>query len=268
MQRALLAGLVVGAVAPMIGLFLVLRRLSLIGDTLSHASLAGVAAGFMLKIYPLATGLVFAFAAAFGVERLRETYKRQGELALAIVLSVSIALAVVLISLSQSFNAGLFSYLFGSLVTVTVQDVWVIAAVGLIVGAVVLLLYKEFFYITLDEELARVSGLPVRTLNLVMALLTAITVAAAMRIVGILLVSALTVLPVAAALRVVRSFRSALIVSIGFGEASVLGGIVTAYYLNFAPGGTVVLFAALLLLGTPAWRALVRAGGVSSRTPE
>lgn len=169
------------------------------------------------------------------------------------------ALAVVLISLSQSFNAGLFSYLFGSLVTVTAQDVWVIAAVGLIVGVAVLLLYKDFFYITLDEELARVSGLPVRTLNLVMSLLTAITVAAAMRIVGILLVSALTVLPVATALRLVRSFKSALIVAIGCAEVSVLGGIVAAYYLNLAPGGTVVLTAALLLLGTAAWRAAVTA---------
>lgn len=255
MQRALLAGVVVGAIAPLVGLFLVLRRLSLIGDTLAHASLAGVAAGFLLKVYPVATALLFSFGAAFGVERLREVYKKQGELALAITLSISVALAVVLISLSQSFNAGLFSYLFGSLVTVTVRDVRVITAVGLIVAVVIRMLYKELFFVTFDEDLARVSGLRVRTLNLILSALTAVTVTVAMRVVGILLVSALMVLPVATALRLARSFRNAIAISVAVSEASVLGGLVSAYYLNLAPGGTVVLTSALLLLVSVVWSA-------------
>lgn len=249
MQRAFLAGTVVGLICPVIGLFLVLRRLSLIGDTLAHVSLAGVAMGLLMKVYPVVTALLFALAAGLGIEKLREAYRRYGELAVAITLSFSVALAVVLISLGKSMNADLFSYLFGSIMTVARRDLLTIAGLGIGILLVVALLYKELFFITFDEELARTSGLPVRTLNVLFTLLTAITVAIAMRVVGVLLVSSLLILPVAASLQVARSFRGALGLAVVFGEVAVVVGLVSAYHLDLAPGGTVVLTAVALLVG-------------------
>lgn len=267
MNRALLAGAVVGIICPVIGLFLVLRRLSLIGDTLAHVSLAGVATGLLMKVYPVLTALLFALAAGIGIEKLREQYRRYGELAVAITLSFSVALAVVLISLGKSFNADLFAYLFGSIMTVTSRDVWLIAGLGAGVLAVVGLLFKELFFITFDEELARIGGLPVRGLNVLFTVLTAVTVAVAMRVVGILLISSLMVLPVAASLQVARSFRAALALAVAFSQLAVLAGLLAAYYLDLAPGGTVVLTAVALLLAVLAARrrlaprAAGRAGG-------
>lgn len=258
MTRALLAGAVVAAVCPVIGLFLVLRRLAMIGDTLAHVSLAGVAAGLLMKIYPVVTALLFTLAAGIGIEQLRQEYRRYGELAAAITLSFSVAIAVVLISLGRSLNADLFAYLFGSLMTVTGQDLWTIAGLGAGVLVVVGLLGKELFFLAFDEELARVGGLPVRRLNLLFTVLTAVTVAVAMRVVGVLLISSLLVLPVAAGLQVARSFRSALLISVAFAQTAVGVGLVSAFYLDLAPGGTVVLTAVALLLGVLGIRHLVR----------
>nr|PZN37151.1 MAG: metal ABC transporter permease [Bacillota bacterium] len=249
MNRALLAGAMVGLICPVVGLFLVLRRLSLIGDTLAHVSLAGVAAGLVLKVYPVVTGLLFSLVAGLGIEKLREQYQRYGELAVAITLSSAAALSVILLSLGNAMNVDLFSYLFGSIMGVTAYDLWLIGGVGLGVLLVAGALFKELFFVTFDEELARASGLPVRALNVLYTLLTAVTVAVAMRVVGVLLVSSLLVLPVAASLQVARSFRGALALGVLFGEVSVLAGLVSAYYLDLAPGGTVVLTAVLLLLG-------------------
>ncbi len=248
MNRALMAGAVVGLICPVIGMFLVLRRLSLIGDTLAHVSLAGVAAALLMKVHPVVTALCFSLAAGLGIEKLRETYRRYAELAVAITLSFSVALAVVLISLGKSFNADLFSYLFGSIMTVTHQDVWIIAGLGLAILLAVGVLFKELFLITFDEELASVGGLPVRALSILFTVLTAVTVAATMRVVGVLLISSLMVLPVATSLQLARSFRSAMLLSVLFAEVAVLGGLFSAYYLDLAPGGTVVLTAVAILL--------------------
>ncbi|MCG0239166.1 MAG: metal ABC transporter permease [Firmicutes bacterium] len=258
MNRALLAGAMVGLICPVVGLFLVLRRLSLIGDTLAHVSLAGVATGLVLKVYPVVTGLLFALAAGLGIEKLREQYRRYGELAVAITLSSAAALSVILLSLGNAMNVDLFAYLFGSIMGVTVYDLWLIGGVGLGVLLLAALLFKELFFITFDEELAQASGLPVRGLNVLYTLLTAVTVAVAMRVVGVLLVSSLLVLPAAASLQVARSFRGALALAVLFGEVSVLVGLVSAYYLDLAPGGTVVLTAVLLLLGVLGARRLRR----------
>lgn len=262
MQRALLAGIVIGAVAPAIGTFLVLRRLSLFGETLAHVSLAGVAAGFLWNIYPVLSALGLSLLAAGAIERLRRAYPRHGEVALATTLSAGIGLAAVLISLYRG-SGDLLAYLFGNIVTISWPDVIVVAGAGLVALAAVYWLYHDLISAALDEELASIAGLPVRALGLLFALLTAATVAVTMRLVGVLLVSSLMVLPVAAALQLSRSFRAVVIWAIVLGEAAVVVGLALAFYLDLAPGGTVVLTAVALLLG-----ALAAAKGVRRRAGE
>lgn len=251
MQRALLAGLTVAVVCPLIGVFLVLRRLSLIADTLSHVALAGIAIGLFVGVHPILSALVVAIAGGVGVDALRARGRMFGEAALAVFLSGGLAVAIVLIGLARGFTVDLFGYLFGSITTVTPLDVWVIAGLGGLTAAIVLGLYKELFAITFDEETARTSGLPVRALNLLFTVLTALVVVLAMRIVGVLLVGALLVLPTLAAMQVASSFRGTLVAAIIFAVTAVLLGLVAAFYLDVAAGGAIVLVA-LALLGAAA----------------
>lgn len=248
MQRALLAGLIVAVVGPAIGLFLVLRRLSMYGDTLAHVSLAGVAAGMLSGIYPVVSGLVFAVAASLGMDWLRQSYRRYSELSVSIALAASLALAVVLLSMVPGSGGEIMAYLFGSIVTVTATDLYLVGGLGLAVLLALGGLYKEMLSVTFDEEFARIGGLPVKLVNTIFIALTALTIGMTMRVVGVLLVSSLMVVPVATALQLARSFKSALFWAIGVGVAAVLGGLVIAYYLNLAPGGTVVLTAVGILL--------------------
>src|SRR5438034_10474324 len=210
MVRALAAGLMIGTIAPTIGVFLVLRRLSLIADTLAHVALAGVALALLTGIHPVAGALGVALLGAVGVERLRVSGRLYGDAALAIFLSGGLALAVVLIGLSGGFSVDVFSYLFGSITVVQPRDLWVILVLGMVVLGTVALLYKELFAITFDEEAARVQGVPVDNLNLLVTVLVATTVVVAMRVVGVLLTSALVVIPAATSLRLARNFRRAL----------------------------------------------------------
>ncbi len=246
MQRALLAGVMIATVAPTIGVFLVLRRLSLIADTLSHVALAGVAAGLLLGAHPVAGALAVALLGAIGIERLRASGRLFGEAALAIFLSGGLAIAVVLISLVHGFNVDLFSYLFGAITAVQPLDLWTILTLGLVVLGAVALFYKELFAITFDEEGARVQGIPVDALGLLLTVLVAVTVVVAMRIVGILLTSALIVIPAVTALRVARSFRATLWIAIATALVAVLGGLTASFYLNIAAGGAIVIGAILL----------------------
>lgn len=248
MQRALVAGLAVGLICPVIGLFMILRRLSLIGDTLAHVTLAGVAAGLLMRVYPLITALLFAMGAGLGIEKLREQYQKYSELAIAITLSLSIGLAAMLLSFSRTPGVDLFAYLFGSIITVSREDMLLIAVLAVFVLVIIGLVYKELFLITFDEDLARSGGLPVRRLNVLFTMLTAITVAVTMRVVGVLLVSSLMVLPPAASLQVTQRFGTALLLSVLFAETSVVAGLFLAYYLDVVPGATIVLTATALLL--------------------
>lgn len=248
MQRALLAGLIVAVVSPAIGLFLVLRRLSMYGDTLAHVSLAGVAAGMLVNVYPVASGLLFAVGASLGIDWLRQSYRRYSELSVSVVLAGSLALAVVLLSMVPGSGGDILGYLFGSIVTVTAADIYLVGGLGLVVLAALLLLYKELLSVTFDEEFARIGGLPVKLVNLVFIVLTAMTIGLTMRVVGVLLVSSLMVVPVATALQLARSFRGALVWSILVGVISVLTGLLVSYTFNLAPGGTVVLTAVAILL--------------------
>ncbi len=248
MVRALMAGALVGIICPALGTFLVLRRLSLIADTLSHVALAGVAAGIYLKVAPFGVAIGASVVVAIAIEWLRSTGRLFGEAALALFLYAALAVAVVLISLGQGFNANLFGYLFGSIVTVGESDLWLIGGIAVAVVVMVLALYPELMQTAFDQDLAVVSGLRVERVNFLLAALTGVAVALSMRIVGILLVGALMVIPVLSSLQISRGFRMTVLVAVGSGLLSVLSGLIMAYYLGLAAGGAIVLMALGLLV--------------------
>lgn len=250
MQRALAAGAVVGVVAPLMGVFLMLRRLSLIADTLSHTALAGIALALLLRADPLWGALGAALLAAAGVEWLRTRGRIPGEAALAVFLSGGYAVAVVLLSLGRGFTPDLFAYLFGALTAVQPRDLRLLVPLGGIVVGTVGILYKELLAITVDEEASRTQGIAVDALNLLFTLLVAATVVVSMRVVGILLTGALLVLPSLSAMRVARSFRAMLGLAVIFGLLSVLVGLTASFYLNVAPSGAVVLTALAVFTGS------------------
>jgi len=253
-QKALVGGLLIGVTAPLTGLFLVLRRLSMIGDTLSHVSIAGVALGFLIGVYPVAVGLLFALGASFAIEKLRRAYKTYAELSIAIIMSGGVALASLLFTMGRGFNVNVTEYLFGSIYTLDSTDLTVIGAVTAIVLAAVLLQFKELFLLTFDEDAAAVGGLPVRYFNLILSVLTALVISASIKIVGALLVSALLTIPAACSLLAARSFRQAVIIAVVVAELAVLGGLMAAGYWNLAPGGTVVMLLILVLLALLTFR--------------
>lgn len=258
MRLAFATGAIVGVLAPAVGFFLVQRRMSLIGDGIGHVAFAGVAAGYLLGISPVATALVASVAGAVAIEWLRARGRAAGDQALALLFYTGIAAGVVMVSLAGALDVDLFAFLFGSILTVTRADLVLVAVLGGIGLAVVALLYRALAAVVLDEEGARVAGVPIGALNVVIATLAAVTVALSMRVVGILLIAALMVLPVIAATRVAWSMRSTLLLGMAIGLASVLGGLTIAYHADLPPGGTVVLLAAgsfLLTAGVEAVRA-------------
>ncbi len=248
MIRGFEAGLIIAIIAPFIGIFLVLRRYSLIADTLSHVSLAGVAIGLLLKINPLITAIIAAVLSSIAIEKLRISKRVFGESALSIFLSGSLALAIVLISLAHGFGVDLFSYLFGSITTVKQVDVYIIAVLGFFVIAAIIAFYKELVYVTVDEEAAKVSGIPTRFINFLLIVLAAFTVALSIPIVGVLLIAALIVIPVVSALQFRKSFKQTIFIAEAISIFSVLAGIITSFYLNLSPGGTIVLLTILIFV--------------------
>ncbi len=241
--RGFEAGIIVALIAPLIGIFLVLRRYSLIADTLAHVSLAGVAIGLLLGVNPLLTAIGTAVVSSVAIERLRISKKVFGESALAIFLSGSLALAIVLISLAHGFNVDLFNYLFGSILTVKQSDVFIMMTLGIAVFLAIMAFYKELVFITFDEESAQVSGIPTRGINLLLIAMAALTVALSIPIVGVLLIAALIVIPVVTALQFRRSFIQTILISEIISVFSVIAGIVISFYLNLSSGGTIVLLA-------------------------
>ncbi len=248
MIRAFEAGIAIGIVAPLIGMFLVVRRYSLMADTLAHVSFAGVAIGLLLKINPIFSAIALSVVAAFGIESLRSSRRIYGESVLALFLSGSLAIAVIILSLAKGFNANLFSYLFGSISTVSTGDLLVIILLAVIVFFNVVFLYKELFFTSFDSEIAEASGLSVRALNLMTVVLAAVAVAISIRIVGVLLIGALMVIPVISAMQYGRGFRFTLILSVIFSLVSVILGLFASYYLDLASGGAIVLVALIIFL--------------------
>ncbi|MDB5224599.1 MAG: ABC-type transporter, integral rane subunit [Candidatus Adlerbacteria bacterium] len=240
--------MIVALIAPLIGIFLVLRRYSLIADTLAHVSLAGVALGLLLNISPILSALGVTIVSSLGIERLRTTKRIYGESALALFLSGSLAVATILLSLGHGFNTNLFNYLFGSIVTVTQTDVYTIAILALIVVAVLTAFYKELVYITFDEESAQVGGIPTRRINTLLIVLAALTISLSIPIIGILLIAALIVIPVIAALQLRKSFAQTILYAEGISLFSVLAGIFTSFYLDLSTGGTIVLIMLAIFL--------------------
>jgi zinc transport system permease protein len=244
MRLALGAGAVVGVLAPAVGFFLVQRRQSLIGDGIGHVAFAGVALGILLDVSPVLTALVAAVLGGVAVELLRSRAGAAGDQALALVFYTGLALGVVLVSSAGALNVNLFQYLFGSILTVTRTDLVVIGTLGAVGLATIALLYRALAAVVVDEEGARVAGVPIGALNVAVATLAAVTVALSMRVVGILLVAALMVLPVSAAARIAWSMRSTLLLAMAIGLASALAGLTISYYADTPPGGTIVLVAA------------------------
>ena len=267
MQLALLAGVAVGATAPLIGAFLVQKRLSLMGDGVGHLAFAGVAAGLLLGVWPLGAALVVAVAGAVAMERLRARGRASGDLALALFFYSGIAAGVVLAGVSDRLDAGVLSYLFGSLLTVSPSDTWAVLGLGAAIVATMAVIGRALFAVVLDEESARVAGLPVDVLNAALAALTAVTVVAAMRVVGVLLVAALMVLPVAAAQPVAASFRGVVGLAMVLGVGASVVGLALARQWSLPPGGTIVLVAAatFALVSTVAERLRRRAGRAPDR---
>ncbi len=243
MQRALLAGFMIGAVAPLLGMFLTVRRQALIADTLAHASLAGVALGILMGVDPLLTAGVVSVVAALFIERLRTLGWFSGDSLLALILSGSLAFAVVGLSAADKFNAGVLQYLFGGITTVSAQDLWLIGGVASLVFVLCSLLFKEYFLLSFDEDVAKAQGLRTGLLNTLLALMTALVVAIGMRVVGVLLIGALMVVPVLAATRLGLSFKATAVMSVIISLFSVLTGLVLSYYYDLAAGGSIVLVA-------------------------
>lgn len=250
MQLALLAGVVVGGTAPLIGTFLVQKRLSLLGDGLGHLAFAGVAAGIAFGVWPVWTALIASVAGAIAIEWLRTRGHAAGDLALALFFYSGIAAGVVITGLAGSLDASTLRYLFGSILTVEVGDAWTIAVLGVAVVAVVVVVWRALLAIVVDEEAARVAGFPVDGLNLLLAAMAAVTIVTGMRVVGLLLVAALMVLPVGAAQRIASSFRSTLVVASAIGAGSAVVGLAAARQWALAPGATIVLVAAGAFLVT------------------
>ncbi|MFE8703182.1 metal ABC transporter permease [Cytobacillus sp. FJAT-54145] len=258
LQNAFLTGIIIGIIAPLLGVFIVVRRLSLIADALSHVTLAGIAASLFLEkkfmltsgLNPMYMGMAFSVMGSLFIEKLRGVYKHYQELAIPIILSGGIGLGVIFISLADGFNTDLFSYLFGSVSAVSRTDLYIIIFISIIVIALIIVLYKELFLLSFDEEHAKASGIAAKSIHFVFIIMVALVIAASMRVVGILLVSSLMTLPVAASIRIAKGFKQTIFLSVLFGETSVLGGLTISYYLDLAPGGTIVMIAVLILILT------------------
>ena len=247
MNRAIIGAVLVGATAPAFGVYLVLRRLSLIADTLSHVALAGVAIALLTKTFTSVVALAATTGAAVSIEELRMRRLLPGDAALAVFLYGALAVAVVLISIADGFNSTLFSYLFGSILTVTETDLWWMASLAVVVVVFMLLFSSELAQITFDPDLAKINGVRVHLLNLGLAVLTGATITVSMRVVGVLLVGALIVIPVLVSLRVTKGLTRTVITSSIVGVQVAVVGMLIAYYTDVAPGGSVVLTAISLL---------------------
>jgi zinc transport system permease protein len=252
-QRAYLAGAFVAALCAMLGLFLVLRRLSLIGDGLAHVSFGAIALGLAFGVYPFYVAIPVVLIASYFILKLTERAKIYGDAAIGVVSSLGIAGGVLLASLSNGFNVDLFSYLFGNILAISDQEVYLSLGLCLVVLAVILALYQDLFSATFDGEYAKVTGIKMERINLVLTSLTALTVVLAIKVVGIMLASALLILPAVTALQIAKGFRGAMVVAVLVSVASVFVGVTTSFFLDLPAGATIVmcnivLFAIVLII--------------------
>lgn len=247
MQNALAISILISILCPLIGIFLVLRRYSMIGDTLAHSSLAGVAVGLLLKVNPILSA--FFLTSLFGVviEFLRNYYKKYAELILAIVLSLSVGIAITIMS-SGKARANVESFLFGSILTVTKNDLYTVLILSIISVITIALLYNKLVFIAFDEEGAKIAGIKVKTINYIFSILVAATISVSIRIVGVLVLSSMIALPVAASLQLNKGFKATLIFSVFFSFVDIILGIFISYYIDAAPGGVTAIISVLVLI--------------------
>ena len=247
MQNALFVSIFISILCPCIGIFLVLRRYSMIGDTLSHASLAGVTIGLVSNQNPILSAFIFTSICGALIEFLRSSFKKYTDLILAIVLSLSVGTAITIIS-SGRLHANADSFMFGSILTVTRFDMIMVLILSAISVLTLIFLYHQMIYIAYDEEAARVAGVKVRLINYVFSILVASAISVSIRIVGVLVLSSMITLPVATALQLGKGFKITLICSIAFSVIDIMLGLFLSYYLNVAPGGFTALISVAVLV--------------------
>lgn len=248
MQRALVSGIAIALMCSVIGMFLVLRRYSLFGDALAHAAFGGIAAGLFFGIYPLWTAFAVSISSALGLTKIRQRFQISGDATVAILLSSGLAMGVILISLAGGFTVDIFSFLFGSILLVSLENTIMILGLAGTVLIIILLLYRQLVYTTFNEEQAKVSGIQVEKLNYLLVAMAGITIVSSIQLVGILLISSLIVIPNVTAMMFSRGFRETAILSMLFAVSSVVLGIFTSYSLNIAPGGMIVLISVIIFI--------------------
>lgn len=256
-RYSLISGLLIGFIAPLIGAFIVVRRLSLIADALSHVTLGGISFGmFLLTIIPVFSvinpmwfGILFAVIGALLIEKLRTSFYNYQEIAIPIIMSAGIALSAIFISLADGFNQEIVGLLFGSISAVNISDLTTIIIITIIVLIFIVLFYKELFILSFDEEYSKVIGIP-KWIQFLFIVIVAMVISASMRVVGILLVSALITLPIAISMRITKGFKQLIALSIILGELSVILGLIIAFYMNISPGGVIVVLLVVMLILT------------------
>ena len=247
MQNAFFVSLFISVLCPCIGVFLVLRRYSMIGDTLSHASLAGITIGLMYEQNPVLGAFIFTSICGALIEFLRKYFKKYTDLILSIVLALSVGTAITIIS-SGKLHTSADSFMFGSILTVTKTDMVMVLILSVISVLTLIFLYHQMVYIAYDEEAARVAGVKVGLINYVFFILVASAISVSIRIVGVLVLSSMIALPVATALQLERGFKTTLIFSVVFSMIDIMSGLFISYYLNVAPGGFTALVSVFVLV--------------------
>lgn len=248
MQKAFLVAMIIAIIAPLIGTPIVLKRLSAIGDATSHSALAGIAFGLIFGINPILGAVLFSVIAVLCIELLRKTFRSYSEIATVVVMSAGIGLTAVLSGFITDGSANLNSFLFGSIVAISDFELYLTIGLGIAVIVVSMLLYKELFFVTFDEEAAILAGVPAGKINLVIMLLTAVTVSVASRIVGALMISSLLVIPAATAMMFAKSYKQSMLMSVLSAEIYTVSGLFVSYYADLRPGGTIVLIGVICLV--------------------
>jgi len=247
MHRALISGIAIAILCSVIGLFLVLRRYSLFGDAIAHSSFGGIALGLLAGIYPLWTAYGVSIISALIITKIKDRYNISGDASIAVLLSSGIAAGLVIISFSGGFTIDIFSFLFGSILLVSVNDTVLILALTGVILIVILLLYRQILYSTFNEEQAKVSGVPVEKINYLIIFMAGITVVTSIQLVGVLLISALFVIPNITAIMYGKGFKQTAIISMSFSVFSVVVGILISYIFDITPAGTIVLLSIAIL---------------------
>ncbi len=257
-QNALLGGIITSAACAWVGLFLILRRESMLGDGVAHTAFGGIAIGLLLGVSPLLTALVVSIFSVLGISYMRKKGLANSDAAIAVIMAMGFALGLIIVSLAGGFNVELFSYLFGSILTISTQDLILVTVLGLVTIAFLGAFYKELISMTFDEDAARMKGIPVRSMSIFFNILVAMTIVLSIKVIGIVLVTALMVIPGLAALQLNLSFRRTVAASVGFGAMSTFFGLVISSLYNVATSGVIVFTAAAIFAFVAAYRRMGR----------